>query len=63
MLMMIDPDVHFHVIPRYAKSRNFEGIEFMDSGLPGAPNLGRINETNAEVNRRIMDHLVSCWQD
>lgn len=63
MLMMVDPDVHFHVIPRYAKSRNFEGTEFMDSGWPGAPDLGRINETNAEVNRRIMDHLISCWQD
>ncbi|HEY6043645.1 MAG TPA: HIT family protein [Nitrosospira sp.] len=63
MLMMIDPDVHFHVIPRYAKSRNFEGIEFIDAAWPGAPDLGRINETSAEVNRRIMDHLASCWHD
>jgi diadenosine tetraphosphate (Ap4A) HIT family hydrolase len=63
MLMMVDPDVHFHVIPRYAKSRDFDGIEFIDSAWPGAPDLGRINKTNAEVNRRIMDHLASCWQD
>ena len=61
MLMMVDPDVHFHVIPRYAKSKYFEGIEFIDSGWPGAPDLGRINETSAEVNRRILGHLVSCW--
>ena len=63
MLMMIDPDVHFHVIPRYAKSRYFEGTEFIDSGWPGAPDLGRTNETNAELNRHIMDHLASFWQD
>jgi diadenosine tetraphosphate (Ap4A) HIT family hydrolase len=63
MLMMVDPDVHFHIIPRYATSRYFEGIEFRDPGWPGAPDLGRINETSAEINRHIMNHLVSCWQD
>jgi len=28
MLMMVDPDVHFHVLPRYAQSRSFAGREF-----------------------------------
>lgn len=26
MLMMVDPDVHFHVIPRYAGTREHDGV-------------------------------------
>ena len=40
MLMMVDPNVHFHVIPRYSEARSWEGIEFPDSGWPGPPQLG-----------------------
>src|SRR4030095_2092223 len=30
MLMMVDPHVHFHVLPRYAGNRKFEKIEIED---------------------------------
>ncbi len=39
MLMMVDPDVHFHVIPRYDGVRSFNGVEFSDAGWPGPPAL------------------------
>lgn len=39
MLMMVDPEVHFHVLPRYAMAQNFGGVEFPDSGWPGVPDL------------------------
>jgi len=39
MLMMVDPNVHFHVIPRYAGSRSWHGTEFADAGWPGVPQL------------------------
>ena len=26
LLMMVDPDVHFHVIPRYSSERRFAGV-------------------------------------
>ena len=39
MLMMVDPHVHFHVIPRYSASRQWEGIAFQDGGWPGPPQL------------------------
>jgi diadenosine tetraphosphate (Ap4A) HIT family hydrolase len=39
MLMMVDPHVHFHVIPRYLGSREWGGLEFEDAGWPGAPQL------------------------
>src|SRR5262249_2938328 len=28
MLMMVDPDVHFHVFPRYASARTYAGRDF-----------------------------------
>jgi len=40
MLMMVDPNVHFHVIPRYSKSRQWSGLDFADPGWPGPPELG-----------------------
>jgi diadenosine tetraphosphate (Ap4A) HIT family hydrolase len=40
MLMMVDPNVHFHVLPRYSSSREWNGIEFPDAGWPGPPQLG-----------------------
>lgn len=61
MLMMVDPDVHFHVIPRYAGTKQFGGIEFIDAGWPAVPNLGHVNKTDATTNQLIMDQLTSCW--
>jgi diadenosine tetraphosphate (Ap4A) HIT family hydrolase len=40
MLMMVDPHVHFHVIPRYGRSVDFEGVTFEDPGWPKVPDLG-----------------------
>lgn len=40
MLMMVDPNVHFHVIPRYEGSREWNGREFVDVGWPKVPDLG-----------------------
>ncbi|MEP7130144.1 MAG: HIT family protein [Sphingomicrobium sp.] len=39
MLMMVDPNVHFHVIPRYSEPRSWNGLEFPDAGWPGPPQL------------------------
>jgi diadenosine tetraphosphate (Ap4A) HIT family hydrolase len=39
MLMMVDPHVHFHVIPRYSQARSWNGIAFPDAGWPGPPRL------------------------
>lgn len=61
MLMMVDPDVHFHVLPRYAQPETFAGLEFTDAGWPAAPNLGHVNATDAAVNQQIINALQSCW--
>lgn len=62
MLMMVDSDVHFHVIPRYAQAREFAGKSFYDTGWPGVPDFGKPNETGSNINQQIIQHLVSCWR-
>lgn len=39
MLMMVDPHVHFHVIPRYSTVQMLGGAEIVDAGWPGQPRL------------------------
>lgn len=59
MLMMVDPHVHFHVIPRYSQARSFLGIEFPDTGWPGPPDLksgvglgsGQVGSISKELRR------------
>ncbi|GAA3887476.1 HIT family protein [Sphingomonas limnosediminicola] len=54
MLMMVDPQVHFHVIPRYSKLRQWNGLEFRDTGWPGPPNLASSVSLNEEQIRALV---------
>lgn len=40
MLMMVDPHVHFHVLPRHEGSRAHQDLTIADAGWPGQPDLG-----------------------
>jgi diadenosine tetraphosphate (Ap4A) HIT family hydrolase len=62
MLMMVDPDVHFHVIPRYSQERRFDGIVFHDASWPGQPDLNRGNAIDDETRRALRQHLLSSWE-
>ena len=53
MLMMVDPHVHFHVIPRYSGSREWGGLEFADQGWPGPPDLKSAVDAFATANQRV----------
>lgn len=57
MLMMVDPDVHFHVIPRYEGVRSFEGLEFPDAGWPGPPALSQAVTPNEAVAAALVSRL------
>ena len=54
MLMMVDRDVHFHVLPRYAAPRMFDQQEFNDPGWPGPPDLSHINETGPKLTQGLL---------
>jgi diadenosine tetraphosphate (Ap4A) HIT family hydrolase len=62
MLMMVDPDVHFHVIPRYAKERQFCGTMFVDPAWPRQPDLSRANDVDDAVRNELRKYLISCWE-
>lgn len=62
MLMMVDPDVHFHVIPRYPGSRNFFGVDYRDAGWPGPPALDANVAPEANARDALIGRLRSAWQ-
>lgn len=63
MLMMVDPDVHFHIIPRYAGQREHAGLTFPDAGWPGPPALAQAVQPDAAVLAGLVATLRSRWAD
>lgn len=61
MLMMVDPDVHFHVIPRYDTPRTVFQQQFLDHGWPGPPDLKSSNSITPDVQQEILVHLQEIW--
>jgi diadenosine tetraphosphate (Ap4A) HIT family hydrolase len=61
MLMMVDRDVHFHVIPRYEGRRMHGDIAFPDVGWPGPPDLGTAVELGLAGAGRLAAVLRTSW--
>jgi diadenosine tetraphosphate (Ap4A) HIT family hydrolase len=59
MLMMVDPNVHFHVVPRYSEPREWGGIPFPDAGWPGPPQLGAAVQLSPEQVEHLTRDLTS----
>jgi diadenosine tetraphosphate (Ap4A) HIT family hydrolase len=57
MLMMVDPNVHFHVIPRFSETRRWESIEFPDAGWPGPPSLKLVVDLNGTQMKAMRDQV------
>ena len=62
MLMMVDPNVHFHVIPRYSDARRWNGIEFPDTGWPGPPALGDAVKLPSDELERLAAEVASTFR-
>jgi diadenosine tetraphosphate (Ap4A) HIT family hydrolase len=62
MLMMVDPDVHFHVIPRYEGSRQIGSTEFRDAGWPGPPMLDAAVSPDAATSEALLAQLRATWR-
>ena len=56
MLMMVDKQVHYHVIPRYERTIDFAGTAWKDSGWPGISNLTG-DETDIKVLNQIQNKI------
>lgn len=61
MLMMVDPHVHFHVIPRYEGARSFGGQNFPDAGWPAVPQLGQAVTLDGPLRDSIRDELAGLF--
>ena len=61
MLMMVDPHVHFHVIPRYAGDRSACGVTVPDPGWPKAPELGQAVELTPAQIPALIEYFRKAW--
>lgn len=62
MLMMVDPDVHFHVIPRYEGERSHGGHTFADAGWPGPPALASHVALSEEEAAALAAEFAALWR-
>ena len=61
MLMMVDPDVHFHVIPRYSGTRRLDAIELADPAWPGPPDLKGGLDVDGALRNALVTLLRDAW--
>jgi diadenosine tetraphosphate (Ap4A) HIT family hydrolase len=62
MLMMVDPNVHFHVIPRYSELRQWSGVNFPDLGWPGPPRLDSGIRLEKEQLAELVAEITSTFR-
>ncbi len=62
-LMMVDPQVHFHVIPRYNCDQEFAGVIFRDTGWPAVPQLGEAITPEPDVFAELLETIKTGWCD
>ncbi len=61
MLMMVDRQVHFHIIPRYAEAVLYESESFADAGWPGPPDLKSARTAPVDQLDRLRQLIASHW--
>ncbi|MDH3690469.1 MAG: HIT family protein [Gammaproteobacteria bacterium] len=61
MLMMADPNVHFHVFPRYATERSACGLTMTDTGWPATPRLDVHRELSPSERDALCRHVRDFW--
>ncbi len=62
MLMMVDPHVHFHVIPRYSRPVRFQSSEYPDPAWPKAPDVSARLAMADEVFDALLADLRQRWK-
>lgn len=61
MLMMVDKQVHYHIIPRYERTIDFADITWKDLNWPGVPSLDSdVIDSNIlyEIQGEIKENLI-----
>jgi diadenosine tetraphosphate (Ap4A) HIT family hydrolase len=63
MLMMVDPHVHFHVIPRYQGERALGDLRITDTSWPKPPDLGSATALTAAQRQSVAGLLSALWNE
>ena len=61
MLMMVDPHVHFHILPRYSGTKTLAGMDRKDLGWPGQPDLNSAAKLEPGEIERLRDRISKAW--
>jgi diadenosine tetraphosphate (Ap4A) HIT family hydrolase len=59
--MMVDPQVHFHVLPRYAQPQMFDGTSFADPGWPALPDMKFATPLSPDTAQKLHKALVDAF--
>ena len=62
ILMMIDPHVHLHVVPRYAAGRVFASTRFTDPGWPRQPVMAYEHQIPDSEFDELREYLSRLWR-
>lgn len=60
MLMMVDKEVHFHVVPRYSEDKAHAGATFTDPGWPALPDMKNAIELTDGQFADLRQFLKDC---
>lgn len=60
-LMMVDKEVHFHVLPRYSAPRHIAGVTFVDKTWPKPADLSRVTEMSHTQFKELYRLLKDNW--
>lgn len=63
MLMMVDPHVHYHVIPRYQAPVQVDGRGYPDTRWPGPPDVTQALDLEEGELDAIGKRLEDAWPD
>lgn len=63
MLMMVDPHVHFHVLPRYEGAHAQGALSLADAGWPGPPDLKSAVALSEAQQAGLTEWLRGLWSE
>jgi len=61
-LMMVDPNPHYHAIPRYSRDVMYDGLTFRDALFPKPPDVSVAHELDKHQLESIRRHLTEHWR-
>jgi diadenosine tetraphosphate (Ap4A) HIT family hydrolase len=60
-LMMVDPNPHFHAVPRYAQPLELDGVVYRDADYPRPPQLAGVPDAALDLRQRWCALLSARW--